>query len=105
VRRRSGRASRRIANEDGIDTINAFFDSMGRPDQGQYGAADFVTATMFWPMVDDLARLRNIHALLKPDGSFLFRGRYSKKVLNNNLFDTIITNISTTIMQHLWCVT
>jgi SAM-dependent methyltransferase len=81
----------KIANEDGIDTINAFFDSdaVGRI-KAKYGAADFVTSHNVLAHVDDLAAtFANIHALLKPDGLFCFEVGYFKEVLTNNFFDTI----------------
>jgi SAM-dependent methyltransferase len=81
----------RIANENGIDTINAFFDS-GVVDRikAKYGAADFVTSHNVLAHVDDLAAtFANIHALLKPGGLFCFEVGYFKEVLKNNFFDTI----------------
>jgi SAM-dependent methyltransferase len=81
----------RIANESGIDTINAFFDA-GVVDRikTKYGAADFVTSHNVLAHVDNLAAtFANIHALLKPDGLFCFEVGYFKEVLQNNFFDTI----------------
>ncbi len=81
----------KIANENGIDTINAFFDSDSvERIKTKYGAADFVTSHNVLAHVDDLAAaFANIHALLKPDGLFCFEVGYFKEVLKNNFFDTI----------------
>jgi SAM-dependent methyltransferase len=81
----------KIANENGIDTINAFFDAdtVARI-KSKYGAADFVTSHNVLAHVDDLAAtFADIHALLKPDGLFCFEVGYFKEVLQNNFFDTI----------------
>jgi SAM-dependent methyltransferase len=80
-----------IANKNGIDTINAFFDS-GVVDRikAKYGAADFVTSHNVLAHVDDLAKtFADIHALLKPEGRFCFEVGYFREVLRNNFFDTI----------------
>jgi SAM-dependent methyltransferase len=81
----------KIANENGIDTINAFFDSkVVDRIKAKYGAADFVTSHNVLAHVDDLAAtFANIRALLKPDGLFCFEVGYFKEVLQNNFFDTI----------------
>jgi SAM-dependent methyltransferase len=81
----------KIANENGIDTINAFFDSavVGRI-KAKYGAADFVTSHNVLAHVDDLAAtFADIHELLKPNGGFCFEVGYFREVLKNNFFDTI----------------
>jgi SAM-dependent methyltransferase len=81
----------KIANESGIDTINAFFDSkVVDRIKAKYGAADFVTSHNVLAHVDDLAAtFANIRALLKPDGLFCFEVGYFREVLKNNFFDTI----------------
>ncbi len=81
----------RIANENGIDTINAFFDSdVVERIKAKYGSADFVTSHNVLAHVDDLAAtFADIHALLKPAGRFCFEVGYFREVLRNNLFDTI----------------
>ena len=81
----------KIANENGIDTIHAFFDSEAVTRiKSKYGAADFVTSHNVLAHVDDLAAtLANIHALLKPGGRFCFEVGYFREVLKNNFFDTI----------------
>lgn len=81
----------KIANENGIDTLNAFFDSETvERIKAKYGAADFVTSHNVLAHVDDLALMfANIHALLKPDGRFCFEVGYFREVLKNNFFDTI----------------
>jgi 2-polyprenyl-3-methyl-5-hydroxy-6-metoxy-1,4-benzoquinol methylase len=81
----------KIANESGIDTINAFFDSkVVDRIKAKYGAADFVTSHNVLAHVDDLgATFANIHALLKAGGLFCFEVGYFREVLKNNFFDTI----------------
>ena len=81
----------KIANENGIDTIDAFFDAdvVGRI-KARYGAADFVTSHNVLAHVDDLAAtFANIYALLKPGGRFCFEVGYFREVLKNSFFDTI----------------
>jgi SAM-dependent methyltransferase len=81
----------KIANENGIDTINAFFgrDAVDRI-KAKYGSADFVTSHNVLAHVDDLAAtFANIKDLLKAGGRFCFEVGYFREVLKNNFFDTI----------------
>jgi SAM-dependent methyltransferase len=80
-----------IANQNGIDTIDRFFDSaVVDRIKAKYGAADFVTSHNVLAHVDDLrATFADIHALLKPAGRFCFEVGYFREVLKNNFFDTI----------------
>jgi len=81
----------RLANENGIDTLNAFFDASAvERIITKYGAADFVTSHNVLAHVDDLAAtFADIRALLKPGGLFCFEVGYFRDVLRNNYFDTI----------------
>lgn len=80
-----------IANESGVDTINAFFDAGAvRQIVARHGQADFVTSHNVLAHVDDLATVfRDIHELLKDDGYFAFEIGYFREVLRTGCFDTI----------------
>jgi SAM-dependent methyltransferase len=80
-----------IANADGIETINAFFDADSAAEiVRRHGHADFVTSHNVLAHVDDLAEVfRNIHALLKDGGYFAFEIGYFREVLRTGCFDTI----------------
>lgn len=80
-----------IANDSGIDTINAFFDADAvRRIVERHGQADFVTSHNVLAHVDDLAAVfRNIRDLLKDDGYFAFEIGYFREVLRTGCFDTI----------------
>jgi SAM-dependent methyltransferase len=80
-----------IANENGIVTINAFFNADAvEKIEARHGKADFVTSHNVLAHVDDLAEVfRNIHALLKDDGYFAFEIGYFREVLSAGCFDTI----------------
>ncbi|MBX3594753.1 class I SAM-dependent methyltransferase [Sphingomonas sp.] len=81
----------RIANENGVETINAFFDARAVATIiDRHGQADFVTSHNVLAHVDDLAEVfRNIHALLKDGGHFAFEIGYFREVLRTGCFDTI----------------
>ena len=72
-----------IANESGIETINAFFDAGAvRQIVARHGQADFVTSHNVLAHVDDLASVfGDIHDLLKDDGYFAFEIGYFREVL------------------------
>jgi SAM-dependent methyltransferase len=80
-----------IANENGIETINAFFDAAAVEQiVARHGEADFVTSHNVLAHVDDLAAVfRNIYALLKQGGHFAFEIGYFREVLRTGCFDTI----------------
>ncbi|MBX9860475.1 MAG: class I SAM-dependent methyltransferase [Sphingomonas sp.] len=80
-----------IANENGVETINAFFDADAVAEIiRRHGQADFVTSHNVLAHVDDLAAVfRNIHALLKDSGHFAFEIGYFREVLRTGCFDTI----------------
>lgn len=81
----------RIANENGVETINAFFDAGSVAEiMRRHGQADFVTSHNVLAHVDDLdGTFRNIHALLKDGGYFAFEIGYFREVLRTGCFDTI----------------
>ncbi len=80
-----------IARENGIPTINSFFDSAAVLEIiSRYGRADFVTSQNVLAHVDDLgAVFRNIYDLLKDEGYFAFEIGYFREVLLTGCFDTI----------------
>jgi SAM-dependent methyltransferase len=80
-----------IANRNGIETINRFFDADAVHGIVQrHGHADFVTSHNVLAHVDDLAAVfRDIYALLKPGGYFAFEIGYFGEVLRSGCFDTI----------------
>lgn len=80
-----------IANENGVETINAFFDADTAAEIiRRHGQADFVTSHNVLAHVDDLAEVfRNIHGLLKDGGYFAFEIGYFREVLRTGCFDTI----------------
>lgn len=80
-----------IANDRGIETINAFFSGdVVRQIVETHGEADFVTSHNVLAHVDDLAEVfRNIHTLLKDGGHFAFEIGYFREVLRTGCFDTI----------------
>jgi SAM-dependent methyltransferase len=80
-----------IANERGIETINAFFDAdVVDAIKAKHGQATLITSHNVLAHVDDLgAVFRNIWSLLAPGGWFCFEIGYVRDVLKNNFFDTI----------------
>jgi SAM-dependent methyltransferase len=80
-----------IANADGVETINAFFDAAAVAEIiARHGQADFVTSHNVLAHVDDLAEVfRNVHALLRDGGHFAFEIGYFREVLRTGCFDTI----------------
>lgn len=80
-----------IANENGIETLNTFFDDAAVAEIiARHGQADMVTSHNVLAHVDDLAgTFRAIQTLLKDDGYFCFEVGYFREVLSKNCFDTI----------------
>jgi SAM-dependent methyltransferase len=80
-----------MANQNGVETINAFFDAETVTEiKRRHGPADFVTSHNVLAHVDDLgAVFRNIYDLLKDGGSFAFEVGYFREVLTGGHFDTI----------------
>jgi SAM-dependent methyltransferase len=81
----------KIANENGIETINAFFnaDTVAEIIR-RHGPADFVTSHNVLAHVDDLrATFQHIHDVMKDNGYFAFEVGYFLEVLRGGHFDTI----------------
>jgi SAM-dependent methyltransferase len=80
-----------IAIDNGIPTINSFFDSAAVKEiTYRFGQPDFVTSQNVLAHVDDLgAVFRNIYYLLKDGGYFAFEIGYFREVLLTGCFDTI----------------
>ena len=80
-----------IANQNGIPTINAFFDvNVVKHIIKELGHADFITSQNVLAHVEDLKGVfENIYNLLKENGFFCFEIGYFGDVLKNGLFDTI----------------
>jgi SAM-dependent methyltransferase len=80
-----------IANADGVETINTFFDGAAVAEIiSRHGLADIVTSHNVLAHVDDLAAtFRAVHSLLKDNGYFCFEVGYFREVLSKNCFDTI----------------
>ena len=80
-----------IANENGIPTINSFFDSIAVKDIiNRFGRADFVTSQNVLAHVDELGDVFcNIYDLLNDGGYFAFEIGYFREVLLKGCFDTI----------------
>lgn len=80
-----------IANDNGIPTINSFFDTDAvREIILRYGHVDFVTSQNVLAHVDDLgAVFQNIYHVLKDGGYFAFEIGYFQEVLRTGCFDTI----------------
>ncbi|MBL0968878.1 MAG: class I SAM-dependent methyltransferase [Brevundimonas sp.] len=81
----------RIANENGVETINAFFNADAVAEiVRRHGQADFVTSHNVLAHVDDLDGVfANVGDLLKPGGYFAFEVGYFREVLRTGCFDTI----------------
>jgi len=80
-----------IANEHGIETLEAFFDEAAVDEIiRRHGQADFVTSHNVLAHVDDLAgTFRAIYRLLRDGGHFAFEIGYFREVVRNGFFDTI----------------
>lgn len=80
-----------LANANGIETLNAFFDDTVVADiVARHGQADMVTSHNVLAHVDDLAAtFRAVHALVREGGYFCFEVGYFRDVLSKNCFDTI----------------
>jgi len=81
----------KIANKNGIKTINSFFNNKTKNFIiKKYGLFDLVTSHNVLAHVYDLKKIfSNIHDVLIDDGYFCFEVGYFYEVLKNNYFDTI----------------
>jgi SAM-dependent methyltransferase len=80
-----------IANENGIYTINNFFNSeVANQILNEFGPVKLVTSQNVLAHVDDLiGTFKNIYKILQNGGFFIFEIGYFKKVLETKCFDTI----------------
>lgn len=80
-----------IANDNGIPTINSFFDKDAVKEiVSRFGKADFVTSQNVLAHVDDLGTVfHNIYDVLNDGGYFAFEIGYFREVLRTGCFDTI----------------
>lgn len=80
-----------IANQKGIETIPDFFtENLAEEIVTKYGQADLVCANNCLAHIDNIEEVgRGIKKLLKPGGTLVFENSYFKKVVEDNLFDTI----------------
>lgn len=81
----------RIAQEAGIDTMQAFFDeATARKIVETHGHAKVATATNVFAHVAMLGSfIRGLETLLSPDGVFVFENHYLLEVMRDGQFDTI----------------
>lgn len=80
-----------IANQDGVETINDFFNQrVVSKIIEEKGQADVVTATNVFAHVNDIHDLvKNVKALIKEDGIFVIEVPYLIDMLEKMTFDTI----------------
>jgi SAM-dependent methyltransferase len=81
----------KIANENGIETIQEFF-SMDIANQikNQHGEASLILATNMFAHMSKISEVvSGVWALLKNDGVFVFENHYLLDVLQGGQFDTI----------------
>jgi nucleoside-diphosphate-sugar epimerase/SAM-dependent methyltransferase/quercetin dioxygenase-like cupin family protein len=81
----------KIANDNGVETINAYFDedSVVRI-TGKYGKADLITASNVFAHSDVLIDItKNAFSLLKEDGSFIVEVQYLLDTIKDMTFDNI----------------
>lgn len=80
-----------IANNDGIDTINAFFDEeVVNRILEMYGKADVVTANNVFAHIHNISKLvNNIKKLLKNNGVYIFEVHYLCSLMEKLTFDAI----------------
>lgn len=81
----------RIANDAGIETLQAFFDEdAARRIVESHGPARLVTATNVFAHMASLGSfIRGLETLLAPDGTFLLENHYLLEIMRGGQFDTI----------------
>jgi len=81
----------KIAEENGLETINAFFsESVVQEILRMKGAADVVTATNVFAHIDDIDDvMRNVKTLLKKDGVYVIEVQYLVDTIEKMTFDNI----------------
>ncbi len=81
----------RIAEQNGVETINDFFDESSVNEiLRRKGNADVVTATNVFAHVDDIKELSgNVKRLLKPNGVFVIEIQYFMDTMEKMTFDNV----------------
>jgi len=81
----------KIAIEDGINTIQKFFnESVADEIINSHGEASLITATNVFAHMATMGQvIRGIKKLLKKDGYFIFENHYILNILNDNQYDSI----------------
>lgn len=81
----------KIANDNGIDTINAYFDeAVVDQIKKKYGEADIITGSNVFAHADDLTGIiKNAFKALKNKGTFIVEVQYLKDTINDLTFDNI----------------
>lgn len=81
----------KIANADGIRTIQAFFDSkLAGKIKKKYGKAAIITTTNVFAHVQNMGEvITGIHNLLEEDGIFIAEMHYLLDVIEKGQFDTV----------------
>ena len=81
----------KIANKDGIETIQEFFNKkISQEIKEKYGSASIVTAANMFAHVNNLGELINgVENLLEDDGYFITESHYILDILNTLQFDSI----------------
>ncbi len=81
----------KAANENGLVTINRYFDEESvKQIRQKFGPADAVSANNVFAHIDDIASVcRNVHALLDEKGIFSIEFPYLMTMLDEMLFDMI----------------
>jgi len=92
----------KIANENGITTINGYFSKeVEKQINDVYGNADLITASNIYAHVNDLTDFtHSVFKLLKKDGCFIVEVQYLLDTIKDLTFDNIYH-------EHVnyWCVT
>jgi SAM-dependent methyltransferase len=80
-----------IANKNGIETFNKFFNKEAASQiEKKFGKFDFITSHNVLAHTENIQEIfLSIYDLLKKDAYFCFEIGYFKEVVKNNLFDTI----------------
>ena len=81
----------KIANQNGIETVQKFFDiDVANEIKNKHGKASLILATnMFAHMATIGEVISGIESLLKDDGMFVFENHYLLNVIEGDQFDTI----------------
>ena len=81
----------KIANQNGIETVQKFFDiDVANEIKNKHGKASLILATnMFAHMATIGEVISGIESLLKDDGMFVFENHYLLNVIEGGQFDTI----------------